>query len=1071
MKKKSNPGIRRKVAKPKHNLESLPRSVSRESQMMQRLAGGFRGASLSNSDIEQALLFGKNTEVIEQLVGKDYAEKLRQLASEANQTRVAGAPRVLILPGILGSTLAVGNDTIWLDVLDIMRGRLRELSLDGGVANVESNGAFWPTYLELKFKLRRQGYQAEYFHYDWRKPIAEAGMRLTQYVRSMADETRPISLVAHSMGGLVARSALKSLGDDAEKLLNRTILLGTPNFGSYAPALVLANDYSTVSWMDRLDFVSDKNSLVKDVFSTFIGLMEMIPEPNSNDGVDLFRSESYPSQSNFGRVSVLKAAAGLQTKLSAGNDRIWMIAGTGIETVVGLERKDDDPKRFTQRLSLEGDGTVPLRLAMLPNAKHRFCRVAHSSLPSNNEVVRATIEILASGTTKLLSSSPGDVSRSVAQRKYRSDDKSEAELQEESDSLPRLAQALAPCLSLGGDSETEATPQLAAAPPKTDEFAPSAMSKKPIVVGRKYQNRLDLTLMLGDVSLARGRAIMLGVFKDVRPGGAAAAIDARLGGVLAEVIERRMFSANVGEVFVIPAPRHNIGAEMVALIGLGSFSMFTAKSLRSSVENATRTLLRCNVDDLITVPMGGGTGMPIRVVSEAILDGVQAAMKDSRDRISLRGLTLATISNTDFEQMSKTVLDLATSSRFDGMEFTIDQKILEISERSSDRSAPVIAPRHLSSYLIVREVPTSVGQSDPMRHLDISLLGASSKAAVISDQVSVDDSKLEKLLLQISKEQEAGIRKPKEFINNLRVRGNELSECVLPPLVREALSGAKPESLTVINDFWSSKIPWEILSIDEWQASSSGNVSRRYSTSNMSVAKWLHERRSSEVCRMLLVVDPTEDLFGAKNEGDDIGKIIKRAVLEIGTIDITEVRGAEATRDRLVKEFSSGKYDIVHFAGHADFNEKSRSQSGILCSQGIMLTGRELSLLENLPTLMVFNACESGRVRSISNRGRTTVASTNRRTTIPLSEVVDRSVSFAEAFLRGGVGSFVGTYWPVSDSGAALFAKEFYSKLVATPGVSIGDALRVARLALLEKNEPDYANYIHYGDPEFRVKV
>jgi len=82
---------------------------------------------------------------------------------------------------------------------------------------------------------------------------------------------------------------------------------------------------------------------------------------------------------------------------------------------------------------------------------------------------------------------------------------------------------------------------------------------------------------------------------------------------------------------------------------------------------------------------------------------------------------------------------------------------------------------------------------------------------------------------------------------------------------------------------------------------------------------------------------------------------------------------------------------------------------------------------------------------------------------------MDRNVSFAEAFLRGGVGSFLGTYWPVGDAAASIFAAEFYGKLLAS--ASIGESLRSARTMLRDKNQPDYTNYIHYGDPEFRVKV
>jgi CHAT domain-containing protein len=87
----------------------------------------------------------------------------------------------------------------------------------------------------------------------------------------------------------------------------------------------------------------------------------------------------------------------------------------------------------------------------------------------------------------------------------------------------------------------------------------------------------------------------------------------------------------------------------------------------------------------------------------------------------------------------------------------------------------------------------------------------------------------------------------------------------------------------------------------------------------------------------------------------------------------------------------------------------------------------------------------------------------------PIDELVDRNVSLAEAFLRGGVASFVGTYWPVADPAADSFAREFYSAILS--GHSIGDSLRTARSTLFTAKEADWGNYIHYGDAAFKVKV
>lgn len=295
-----------------------------------------RGLEMDASEVERALLMDENREAIDAVVGEEYAQYLRRLALEASQVRSRGGKRVLILPGILGSTLAVGKDTVWFDPIDIARGKLKLLSLDEGASDVTSNGVFWPTYAELYLRLRIGGFRPEYYHFDWRKPIVDAGKRLADLIEKSASSSQPVSLVAHSMGGLVSRAALKMLGTKAKSLISETVLLGTPNFGSYAPAMVMTGDYPTVLWVERPDLLNPSGTLIKDVFSTFIGLAEMMPEIGQTGGVDLFDVNAYPSQQRAVRKEVLKKSNGLQSRLAEGSDAIWMFAGVGLETVVGM---------------------------------------------------------------------------------------------------------------------------------------------------------------------------------------------------------------------------------------------------------------------------------------------------------------------------------------------------------------------------------------------------------------------------------------------------------------------------------------------------------------------------------------------------------------------------------------------------------------------------------------------------------------------------------------------------------------------------------------------------------------
>src|SRR5690606_26702536 len=81
-----------------------------------------------------------------------------------------------------------------------------------------------------------------------------------------------VSIVAHSMGGLVARAALA-----AGAPMRRLIMLGTPNFGSFAPIAALRATNDAVRKAGWLDMGNSAEELASEVFNTFPGLTQMLP--------------------------------------------------------------------------------------------------------------------------------------------------------------------------------------------------------------------------------------------------------------------------------------------------------------------------------------------------------------------------------------------------------------------------------------------------------------------------------------------------------------------------------------------------------------------------------------------------------------------------------------------------------------------------------------------------------------------------------------------------------------------------------------------------------------------------
>ena len=78
-----------------------------------------------------------------------------------------------------------------------------------------------------------------------------------------------------------------------------------------------------------------------------------------------------------------------------------------------------------------------------------------------------------------------------------------------------------------------------------------------------------------------------------------------------------------------------------------------------------------------------------------------------------------------------------------------------------------------------------------------------------------------------------------------------------------------------------------------------------------------------------------------------------------------------------------------------------------------------------------------------------------------------RSTSVAEAFLAGGVANFLGTHWPVGDQAAFTFSTRFYERLLA--GAALGDCVLDARRRVHAQDSIDWADYVHYGSPDFTI--
>jgi CHAT domain/Cytosol aminopeptidase family, N-terminal domain len=572
-----------------------------------------------------------------------------------------------------------------------------------------------------------------------------------------------------------------------------------------------------------------------------------------------------------------------------------------------------------------------------------------------------------------------------------------------------------------------------------------------IVVGRNKQRRIDITLVHGSILDVTSRAIALGSFRNVDPGGAAKAVDARLGGRLRDLIRSRTVSSEAGTMFVLPTMRSGLRTDMVVFAGLGPFDRFAPEMIELVASNLVRTLVGGNVEEFATVLFGAGSGFEARACTEHLFRGVIGGLRDADPEGRFRGMTICELDKDKFAIIRDEIVRGCLSDFCKDFDVVVRERHLadaEVrvqadSQPSSGRTAATSEAEPM--YLLVRT------DNDGRRQmtLSVALLTAGGKAAVLEAKCDIQRSELEKVLGSIDSDRFG--------IPALTELGHSLGKLVLPEAVRVELARSRRRHLVVVHDLASARLPWEALRLGQWVPATAGGLSRRYVAADLAISRWAEHRGRQHELTLLLIVDPTSDLPGAVDEAERI----RQLAAADPRVRVTRISQKQVTRDVVLDHLRSEEFDVIHYAGHAFFEPGAPGESGIHCADGV-LRALDLLNLRSLPPLLFFNACEAARVRRAPARKR------KRKTRPDARQALAKAVGFAEAFMRYGVANFVGTYWPVGDASAATFARAFYALLLS--GAPLGDALLAGRKAVQASGSVDWADYIHYGDPRFRIK-
>jgi hypothetical protein len=378
-------------------------------------------------------------------------------------------PIVLIVPGIFGTKLASSSQVVWLSNETIYDTApplnlpdLYQLQYDssgqpttplsvqaidhgtdyGGLFNIASekgqlnyelectlpiqtilaiSGQIcyrdFNVYNSLANGLVASGFTYAVFPYDWREDIAQLADQLNQAVNTLSVQYpgRTISLVAHSMGGLVVGEMFAKYG--VSPLISHVITLGSPFLGSVEPYFefeawrsfypgpgitlqqsqeIGANWTAAYELLPQWKFVSLQNGVKPPVFSIYNGTY----------------SSLFPAlPRSQGPNSALTLAAALWTaeKSVPSIPQAYAIIGSGIPTLTVLTN-NLSKGACLQGVYSDGDNMVPINSALgsswVPAQNRGYVKAQHAELPENGSVINAIIQILNGNIPTTLSQAP-----------------------------------------------------------------------------------------------------------------------------------------------------------------------------------------------------------------------------------------------------------------------------------------------------------------------------------------------------------------------------------------------------------------------------------------------------------------------------------------------------------------------------------------------------------------------------------------------------------------------------------------------------------------------------------------